>query len=223
VGRLLEHLRKLGIAERTLVIFTSDNGPWLLYGNHAGSAGSLREGKATVFEGGVRVPFIARWPGRIPKGRVCGELATMMDLLPTLAKLAGAEPPADRRIDGRDIWPLLSGAPGARTPHEAFYYYWGRELQAVRSGPWKLHFPHTYPQPNPPGRDGRPGKYAQREIGRALFNLESDVGETRDLAGQHPDVVRRLEALAEIARANLGDAATKREGNGVRPPGRLAE
>lgn len=223
VGRILQALRRHRLDARTLVIFSSDNGPWLLYGNHAGSAGPLREGKATVFEGGVRVPFIARWPGRIPAGRVCAEVATLMDLLPTLAKLAGAEPPADRRIDGRDIWLLLSAAPGARTPHEAFYYYWGRELQAVRSGPWKLHFPHTYPKPSPPGRDGRPGRYAQLEIGRALFNLDRDVGETRDLAAEHPDVVRRLEALAEIARADLGDTATKREGSGVRPPGRLAE
>jgi arylsulfatase A-like enzyme len=223
VGRILQALQRHRLDGRTLVIFSSDNGPWLLYGNHAGSAGPLREGKATVFEGGVRVPFIARWPGRIPRGRVCAELATAMDLLPTLAKLAGAEPPADRRIDGRDIWPLLSGAPGARTPHEAFYYYWGRELQAVRSGPWKLHFPHTWPKPSPPGRDGRPGRYAQFEIGRALFNLESDLGETRDLAAGHPDVVRRLETLAEIARADLGDSATKREGSGVRPPGRVAE
>lgn len=223
VGEILRALRRHSLEERTLVIFTSDNGPWLLYGNHAGSAGPLREGKATTFEGGVRVPFIARWPGRIPRGRVCPELATTMDLLPTLARLAGAELPADRRLDGRDIGPLLRGEPGARSPHEAFFYYWGRELQAVRSGPWKLHFPHTYPKPDPPGRDGSPGKYTQLRIGPALFNLDQDPGETRDLAAKFPDVVRRLEALAETTRADLGDAATKREGAGVRPPGKIAE
>lgn len=223
VGEILKALRRHGLEERTLVIFTSDNGPWLLYGNHAGSAGPLREGKATTFEGGVRVPFIARWPGRIPRGRVCGELAATMDLLPTLARLAGAELPRDRRLDGRDIGPLLRGEPGARTPHEAFYYYWGRELQAVRSGPWKLHFPHTYPRPDPPGADGRPGRYTELRIGSALFNLETDPGETRDVAAQHPEVVRRLEALAEAARADLGDSATGREGSGVRPPGKRAD
>lgn len=223
VGEILKALRRHGLEERTLVIFTSDNGPWLLYGNHAGSAGPLREGKATTFEGGVRVPFIARWSGRIPRGRVCGELATTMDLLPTLARLAGAELPRDRCLDGRDIGPLLRGEPGARTPHEAFYYYWGRELQAVRSGPWKLHFPHTYPRPDPPGADGRPGRYTELRIGPALFNLETDPGETRDVAAQHPDVVRRLEALAETARADLGDSATGREGSGVRLPGKRAD
>ena len=223
VGEILKALRRHGLEERTLVIFTSDNGPWLLYGNHAGSAGPLREGKATVFEGGVRVPFIARWPGRIPRGRVCGELATTMDLLPTLARLAGAELPAGRRIDGRDIGPLLRGEPGARSPHEVFYYYWGRDLQAVRSGPWKLHLPHTYPKPDPPGADGKPGRYTQMRIGPALFHLDKDPGETRDVAAQHPEVVRRLEALAEQTRADLGDAATGREGSGTRPPGKRAD
>lgn len=222
-GEILRALRRHGLEERTLVIFTSDNGPWLLYGNHAGSAGPLREGKATTFDGGVRVPFIARWPGHIPHGRVCPELATSMDLLPTLARWAGAVLPADPRLDGRDIGPLLRGEPGARSPHEAFFYYWGRELQAVRSGPWKLHFPHTYPKPDPPGRDGRPGKYTQQRIGPALFNLDQDPGETRDLAAQFPEVVRRLEALAETARADLGDAATQREGAGVRPPGKITD
>jgi arylsulfatase A-like enzyme len=175
-----------------------------------------------MFEGGVRVPCIARWPGRIPKGRVCGELAATIDLLPTFAGLACASLP-DHAIDGRDIWPLLSGQPGAHTPHEAYWYYWGGDLQAVRSGKWKLHFPHGYPRPDPPGADAKPGKYAQLKIGKALFDLEADVGETTDVAAQHPEVVTRLEILAEKARSELGDAATKREGKGLRPPGQKGE
>jgi arylsulfatase A len=223
VGQILQALRRHKLDERTLVLFASDNGPWLLYGNHAGSAGPWREGKATMFEGGVRVPCIARWPGQIPKGRVCGELAATIDVLPTLAKLAGAELPVGRRIDGRDLGPLLRAEPGARSPHDAYWYFYDRSLHAIRSGPWKLHFPRSYPKPSPPGGDGRPGKYAQLKIGLELFNLESDPGETTDVAAANPDVVHRLEALAELARADLGDLATKREGNGIRPPGRLPD
>lgn len=223
VGEILAAVRRNGLDDRTLVIFTSDNGPWLLYGNHAGSALPLREGKGTMFDGGVRVPCIARWPGRIPAGVVSSEIATTMDLLPTLARLAGTEPPNDRVLDGRDIWPLLSGQPGARSPHEAFYYYWGRDLQAVRSGKWKLHFSHAYPKPQPPGGDGRPGKYASLQIGPALFDLDADIGETTNVAADHPDIVARLAALGDRARADLGDAATKREGRGVRESGRVAE
>jgi arylsulfatase A-like enzyme len=218
VGEILRTLKYYGLDRRTLVIFTSDNGPWLLYGNHAGSAGPFREGKATVFEGGVRVPFLARWPGQIPAGTVCQELATTMDLLPTLAGLARADLPRDRLIDGKDIWPLMSGRPGARSPHEAFFYYWGEELQAVRSGPWKLHFAHSYPSPDPPGADGQPGKVATRQIGQELFNLEADLGETTNLADKHPDVVRHLQMLAEKCREDLGDAAIKRAAKNARAP-----
>ncbi len=158
VGRVLAALKEHGLDDRTLVIFTSDNGPWLSYGDHAGSAGPLREGKGTSFEGGVREPFVARWPGHIPAGTVCREPAMTIDLLPTFARLAGADLPADRPIDGRDIWPLLSGRPGARSPHEALYFYWGRDLQAVRSGRWKLHLPHKYRSlKDRPGSGGKPG------------------------------------------------------------------
>lgn len=219
VGQILDALQRHGLDERTLVVFTSDNGPWLLYGNHGGSAKPWREGKGTMFEGGVRVPCIMRWPGRIPAGRECRELAATIDLLPTFARLAGADLPTDRILDGKDIGALLGGGPEARTPHDAYYFYYGRELQAVRSGKWKLHFPHGYPQPEPPGGDGLPGKYAQRRIGLELFDLESDPAETTDVAARHPEVVRRLEAIGERARADLGDSATKREGAGVRPVG----
>jgi arylsulfatase A len=222
VGQVLDALKRCGLEDRTLVIFTSDNGPWLSYGDHAGSAGPLREGKGTTFEGGQREPFLARWPGQIPAGSVCKEPAMTIDLLPTVARLAGADLPADRAIDGRDIWPLLSGQAGACSPHEALYFYWECELQAIRGGRWKLHFPHEYHSlARAPGSGGRPGPYARRRIDLALFDLENDPGETTDVAARHPDIVHRLEQLAEQARDDLGDSATDRKGKGVRPPGRL--
>lgn len=222
VGEILQTLQRLDLDRHTLVIFTSDNGPWLSYGDHAGSAGPLREGKATEFEGGVREACIMRWPGKIPAGTSTNELASTIDILPTIAKLIGVELPKDRIIDGRDIWPLMSGQPGAKTPHDAFYFYWGQELQAVRSGPWKLHFPHAYPSPGQPrGSGGKPGPYVQKKIGLELFNLEADVGETTNVAAQHPDVVKRLEELAQRAREDLGDTRTGRKGKNVRPAGQL--
>jgi arylsulfatase A-like enzyme len=221
VGQILEALKRNGLDERTLVIFSSDNGPWLSYGDHAGSAGPLREGKATTFEGGPRVPFVARWPGKIPAGTACREPAMTIDLLPTIARFAGAEVPADRIIDGKDIGPLLSGQPGAKSPHEALYFYWERGLQAIRSGRWKLHFPHEYDALVEAGSGGKPGKYETRKISLSLFDLEADPGETTNVAADHSDVVRRLEGLAERAREDLGDKATDREGRGTRPPGRV--
>jgi len=221
VGQLLEALAQHQLEQDTLVIFSSDNGPWLSYGNHAGSALPLREGKATAFEGGTRVPFVARWPGKIPAGKVCREPAMTIDLLPTLAALAGTSLPA-HPIDGLNIWPLLSGVRGAPTPHEALYFYWENELHAIRSGRWKLHFAHSYHQPDPRGSGGAPGQMKLPRMPPALFDLQTDIGETRDVAARHPDVVHRLETLAEAARAELGDSLTKRTGRGVREPGRLA-
>lgn len=221
VGRILATLQRLELDESTLVIFTSDNGPWLSYGNHAGSTGPLREGKGTSFEGGVRVPFVARWPGRIPRGAIVREPAMTIDVLPTLAALVGAPLP-ERPIDGKDIRPLLLGEPGASSPHEALFFWWNRHLEAVRSGRWKLHFPHDYRSlDGPAGADGMPSKYLQRSIGLSLFDLEADLSETTDVAAQYPDVVSRLEALAEGARLELGDSATQQEGRSVREPGRL--
>ena len=219
VGQVLEALRNNALEENTLVLFISDNGPWLLYGDHSGSAGALREGKATEFDGGVRVPFIARWPGKIPPGTVCREPAMTIDVLPTLAGLSGAKVPRDRIIDGRDIWPLISSQPGARSPQEAYFFYWGGHLQAVRSGAWKMHLPHSYPVPTPPGAGGNPGKYAQHQTALVLYNLEKDPSETVDVAAQHPEVVARLQKLAEKCRADLGDSALKVVGKNVRPSG----
>lgn len=203
VGQILETLVRLGLDEKTLVCFSSDNGPWRVYGEHGGTAGPLREGKGTSFEGGQREPFIARWPGHVPAGRTCSELGVMFDLYPTFAALAGAEAPGDRVIDGKDIRPLLFGEPNAATPHDAFYYFRSCEIQAVRSGSWKLHVPHKYNHLAVPGAAGKPGSYETQEIGTALFDLSTDIGETRDVAAEHPDIVARLTAMVTAFDAEM--------------------
>ena len=210
VGQVLEALKRNGLEDNTLVIFSSDNGPWLSYGDHAGSAGPLREGKGTTFEGGVRVPAVFRWPAKIAAGTTCGEPAMTIDLLPTVATLIGAEIPAGHVLDGRDIGPLLRGESGARSPHEALYFYWDRQLQAVRSGKWKLHFPHGYrTMTNKRGAGGMPGDYRPARIELALYDLQADPGETTNVAAQHPEVVERLTRLADRARRDLGDTPPK--------------
>jgi arylsulfatase A-like enzyme len=222
VGQMLETLQQHGLDEQTLVIFTSDNGPWLSYGDHSGSAGILREGKGTTWEGGVRVPCVMRWPGHIPAGSACREPAMTIDVLPTLASLTGSKLPPNR-IDGLDIGPLLRGEKRAASPHDALFFYWEAHLQAVRSGRWKLHFPHEYRTlgGRAGGTGGRPAVYENAKTETALFDLEDDVGEKTDLAAQHPEIAKRLESLAERAREDLGDSASGRKGKGVRAPGRL--
>ncbi|MFO0803728.1 MAG: sulfatase [Gemmataceae bacterium] len=226
VGEILKTLDEHGLAKNTLVIFTTDNGPWLSYGNHAGTAGTLREGKGTVWEGGVRVPFVARWPGVIPAGDVCREPAMTIDLLPTIAKFAGAELPK-RSIDGKDIASLLKNDPGAKCPQEAYWHYYNtNELQAVRSGKWKLILPHTYRtmQGQKDGSDGKPGPYRQVKLTEPeLYDLDADESESRNVAAANPDELKRMLALSEKARADLGDSLTKRTGSGVREPGRLPD
>jgi len=219
VGKILDALKEHGIDEQTLVVFTSDNGPWLLYGEHAGSAEPFREGKGTSFEGGFRVPCIMRWPGKIPAGRNCTELAATLDILPTLAALIGADVPQDRIIDGKDIRPLMFGQPGAKSPHDVFYYYAGRDLQAIRMGKWKLVFPHTYGYPNPPGKGGQPGTRDKSRIELSLFDLNADVSETTNVASENPAIVAKLQALAQKVREDLGDG--KKIGKNVRPVGKL--
>jgi arylsulfatase A len=223
VGQILGALKRNGVDGNSLVIFTSDNGPWLSYGDHGGSAGPLREGKTTTFEGGVRVPCVMRWPGTIPAGAVVSEVASTIDFVPTFAKLIGASLSGDR-IDGKDIGPLMRNEPGAKSPHEAFYYFWGQRLQAVRAGKWKLTFPHEYNSVATSGGAGKPGRY-QRDprasIELSLFDLQADPGETKNVIAGHPDVVKHLEALAERAREDLGDTLTNREGKNVRESGRL--
>ena len=225
-GEIVDLLVELGLDQDTIVVYTSDNGPWSNHSlpqytaaieEHAGSAGPLRGAKGTTWEGGIRVPTVMWGPGSIPAGTVCSEIATNMDLLPTFIGMAGAELPADRVLDGRDIGPLMRGEPEAKSPHEAFYYYRETHLDAVRSGPWKLVFPR-------PGRDDSEwllsksgaflGELLEPVAELSLYNLEADIGETANLAGEHPEVVERLSALANRAREELGDY--DRIGSGVR-------
>ena len=228
VGEVLKALRDNGLDRDTLVIFTTDNGPWLNYGDHAGSAGPLREGKGTCWEGGVRVPCIMRWPGKLPAGTDSDAMLMTIDLFPTIARLVGAELPK-HTIDGLDVWPLLSGEPGAKNPHEAYlFYYEQNQLQSLVSGDgrWKLQLPHTYRTlaGKPGGRGGRPVRYEQRTIERPqLFDLSVDLGETTDVASAHADVVGHLLDLVERARTDLGDSLQHRKGTGTRPPGDLGE
>ncbi len=227
VGQVMAALERHGLADRTLVIFTSDNGPWLSYGDHAGSAGQFREGKGTSWEGGTRVPCIMRWPGQLAAGTETDAMLMTIDLLPTLAGRIGAPLPR-LPIDGRDVWPLLSGQSGARNPHDAyFFWYANNELQALitADGHWKLVLPHRYRTlaGKPGGRGGIPANYVQHQVGRPqLYNLEADPGEASDVAANHPDVLARLLALAEVARNELGDSLTQRVGSGTRAPGRIS-
>ena len=219
VGEILKALAKQGLEKDTLVVFTSDNGPWLNFGNHAGSAGPFREGKGSSWEGGVRVPCIMRWPGQISKGKVCDKMAATLDFLPTFAAISGSPLP-EHKIDGINILPLLRGEQGA-DPRTHLYYYYGRQLQCVREGRWKLHLPHNYRsyQGVEPGRDGLGGPYARGQTDFELYDLDNDMGESIDVFDSHPSVVERLKALAERARWELGD--TDLEGREVRPPGRI--
>ena len=189
VGRVLDTLRELKLSEKTLVIFTSDNG-----GTPRAVNAPLRGFKGSTWEGGMREPTIAWWPGKIPAGTATDEITGMMDVLPTLVKLGGGQLPADRTLDGRDIWPLLAGVAGATSPHEVFHYFRGLKLEAIRSGPWKLHLAKT-----------------------ELYNLATDLGEASNVAPANPDVVQRLQALAVATQDDLGTDGT---GPGCRPLGR---
>jgi len=218
VGRVLDTLAELGLERTTLVIFASDNGPWYPRGENGGNSTPLRAAKGTTYEGGMRVPCIMRWPGTIPAGKVCSEVATTMDILPTLANLAGAAPPADRIIDGKDILPLMTGQPGATTPHEAFYYYYCNDLHAVRSGQWKLKFETTLHDEDIYQRNF---SNPDATIPEALYNLYTDPGEQKSVLKDHSDIVARLRALAQKARTDLGDASRGIAGSNVRPIGRV--
>jgi len=222
MGEIMQTLQETGIDHRTLVLFASDNGPWLSYGNHSGSVGELREGKGTAWEGGVRVPFIARWPSVLPKGLSVNTPAMTIDLLPTLAHLIDAPIP-EQPIDGRNIWPLMSGE-NTESPQIAyFFWYHQNQLHAIRSNQWKLYFPHRYRTMNEqtPGADGIPGKYAYEDIDLELYDLVSDIEELHDVSSEHPEIVYQLSALADSMREILGDQLRNIEGSQVREPGQI--
>ncbi len=195
-GEIVKKLKELDNYDNTIIIYTSDNGPWLIYGNHAGSAGKLREGKFTTFEGGQREPCIVSWPRKIPKGIVSDKMISSIDFLPTLAAITGAKLP-DKKIDGKNILPVLLNNSGAEDPHDALYFYAEYDLQAVRWKNWKLHFPHEYNSVKVPGKDGKQGTGIEKNIGLSLFDLSSDPEEKINLAGENPGIVKKLTDMAE--------------------------
>ncbi len=197
-GVIMAELKRLRLDESTLVVFTSDNGSRNDFGD---SNGKLRGTKNTTWEGGQRVPCIARWPGRIPSGGVCSEITTAMDFLPTFAALAGTLPPSDRIIDGKDIQRLLFGKPNARSGYEAFFYHHRGKLEAVRSGDWKLHV------------------LKDTEQILELYNLRDDIGETSNVASEHREIVEKLKAMLDGCRQDIGDRATGASGSNRRPIG----
>ncbi len=203
-GRILAKLEELGLDDGTLVVFTSDNGGAV---QHGASNFPLRGGKGTTWEGGHRVPFLARWPGRVPAGTASDELAISVDILPTFAALAGADVPSDRVIDGKDIRPLLLSDRAEPTPHVAYFYYFMSHLNGVRSGRWKLHVAR---------KGGRYPDYEPNPV-LELYDLHADIAERHNVADRFPQVVARLQALAALARADLGDG--KLAGRNQRPPG----
>ena len=213
VGAVLKALADNKQEQNTMVVFTSDNGPWLNFGRHAGSAGPFREGKGTTFEGGVRVPFIVRWPGVVKPGTQTAALAANLDIVPTLVEACGVMGPK-LAIDGQSFLSLLKGEKSSA--REVFTYYYGDRLEAVRKGKWKLHLPHayrSYVDMIPAARDGLPATTHQRQIGLSLYDLETDEGEQQDISAKYPEVVKELQELAASERKQL-DA-------GKRPVGRL--
>lgn len=221
VGEIMRTLEKLGLDDNTLVILTSDNGPWTNYGNHAGSAAGLREAKATTFDGGNRVPCIMHWKGVIEPGTVCSRLASNIDVLPTFADIAGVPLP-ERKIDGVSLQPLLRGKKDS-CPRKYFAYYFGRnDLEAVTDGMFKLVFPHVYRTYGAfePGKDGQPGKLATRKLEEMeLYDLRRDPGERYNVISQNPEELSKLMDFADAMRNELGDNLTKMPGKERRKPG----
>lgn len=220
VGEVMSILSELGLEENTLVILTSDNGPWINYGNHAGSTGGLREAKATTFDGGNRIPCIMYWKGKTQPGTTCNKLASNIDLFPTLAAISGAKLP-DRKIDGVSILSLIEGKKDVN-PRESFVYYYNKnDLEAVTDGAYKLIFPHKHVTYGAyvPGNDGKPGELTNVEIKECeLYDLRRDPGERYNVIGQYPEIVEKLKMVADKMREDLGDDLTGKEGNGRRKP-----
>ena len=222
VGEIIKALKKNNLEKNTLVIFTSDNGPWLNFGNHAGSTGGLREGKGTSFEGGQRVPTIMKWPKVIPGGSISNKITATIDLFPTIANITSSDLPK-HKIDGIDISSILEGKINANPRDHLFYYYGKNDLEAVRKDNWKLVFPHeTRSYKNVlPKNDGHPGPYSKFKAEYALYNLRRDPGEQYNVMELYPAVVKDLEKLAEIARNDLGDNLNNRKGKNVRETGNI--
>ena len=221
VGRVLDALEKNGLTENTIVIFTSDNGPWLSYGDHAGSSGIYREGKGTAWEGGQRVPCIVKYPKEINRGTLIDEPLMGIDWLPTFASLTNSKT-SSNKIDGKNIWPLLTSKINASPHKELYFYYKTNELHAVRSGDWKLYFPRSYRSLNRKsgGKDGIPVKYEQNKVyENELYNLKSDPKETKNVISDFSEIVIKLEKMGENARYDMGDNLTNVKGIGSREVG----
>ena len=214
-GRVLDTLRELKLSENTLVLFTSDNGPWLIQGKEGGIAGPLRGGKGGTYEGGMREPTIAWWPGHVPPGATCDAIAGEIDVLPTFVTLAGGTLPTDNKIDGVNILPLLLGQ-STESPRGVQYYFDGNLLQAVRQGPWKLAIKRQREFNRPKGE--APSKTPEKPFTQTLYNLDTDIGEKDNVAAEHPDVVRQLNELAQKMDKDLGINGI---GPGVRPAGHV--
>lgn len=224
-GEIVAALERNGLTENTLILYASDNGPWLSYGEHSGAALPLREGKGTAWEGGVRVPGIMKWPQSIPAGYECKIPVMTIDMLPTLAAITGASLP-QHSIDGKNILPILTQEADASSPHEAYYFYYKRnELHAVLQHPWKLYLPHSYRTLNgrEGGKAGIPVPYDMNEMGMELYNLDTDLEEQTDVLADHPSLVDSLLTLAEKARLRMGDALTQQVGNDTREAGKVPQ
>ena len=223
VGRVIEALEKNNLTENTIVVFTSDNGPWLSYGDHAGSSGIYREGKGTAWEGGQRVPCIIKYPSEIKAKTIIDEPVMGIDWMPTFSHITGSKL-SDNKIDGKNIWPLLTQKED-KSPHkELYFYYRQNELHAVRSGNWKLYFPRSYRTLNgkPGGKDGMPVKYEYNEVkSNELYNLKEDPSEMKNVYMENIEKAKELEKMGENARQELGDALTSIVGDGVRKIGTI--
>ena len=223
VGEIIKALDTNGLTDHSIVIFTSDNGPWLAYGNHSGSAFPLKEGKGTAWEGGQREPFIIKYPKKIPAGTTINTPFMAIDILPTLAEVTKTALP-EKVIDGKSAWRMITGETD-ESPQEAyFFYYRVNELFGVRYGKWKLYFPHTYRTMDgqEPGKDGLPGTYKMVDLKQVeLYNLEKDESETVNVAAENPEIIAEIEVLANDMRAKLGDSLLNMKGADVRAPGTL--
>lgn len=221
VGQIMNKLKEHQLDKNTIFIFTSDNGPWLNFGNHAGSASPLREGKGTAWEGGQREPCVVSYPNGIEGGRVIDTPMMTIDLLPTIAEITGAKLP-ELKIDGKSVWDIWTGKSN-KSPHDAyFFYYKSNELHGVRYNDWKLYFPHTYRSLNgrEGGKDGYPVNYDMNEIDEIeLYDLKNDISESKNVADQHPKIVLEIKSLADEMRKKLGDKLLSIKGTENRPAG----